>query len=564
MATRLRKTLTDYLVIAISPSLIMTLIGSLTFFLLEVFYRGQYQGRLQYVFALFIMGATLIGRISIEEGRERAVLFAIPLGLVTLLAVHRFVTFQDPVLASWSFLINLGILTLVGWSADKLVWDCTLIDETEEDSGAGLLETVGLDRSDAGSLQAETTTMEPEPASSILPDRHAAGWWDRFVERRRRPHPPGVWVVYFSLAAVALFGVGQLFIPADNLPLRRYAFQLLCVDTASSLGLLLTTSFLGLRRSLRQRRQAMPAAMARRWLFLGVWLIVGVMAVAMVVPRPDPEYAVSELPQQVRAPVQKSSRHGMGREPAQEQNPRSRPTPSQEASESQEKKSTSEQSGKEKQETSAKNDSTSKKSQADDRSPSSDRTQPDNPMKRWRIPPWLESLRGLVSAAVVKWIVYLALAIAALGSVWTHRHSLAAALRQFWQELLGFWSRWFGGRQKSSDDSEKDAAAVRRSFADFADPFATGLADRWSPAELVRYSFEALEAWAADHGCPRPSDQTPHEFARLLSTQFPKTLTEDVSRLADWYCQAAYAQNAMPKAETTCMARLWQQWTASR
>ena len=46
MSGRLDKTLADYLAIAISPVLIMTLVGSLVFFLLEVFYHGGYPGRM--------------------------------------------------------------------------------------------------------------------------------------------------------------------------------------------------------------------------------------------------------------------------------------------------------------------------------------------------------------------------------------------------------------------------------------------------------------------------------------------------------------------------------------
>ena len=38
---RLGKTLMDYMVIAITPVLIMLLVGSLTFFLLTVFYLGS-------------------------------------------------------------------------------------------------------------------------------------------------------------------------------------------------------------------------------------------------------------------------------------------------------------------------------------------------------------------------------------------------------------------------------------------------------------------------------------------------------------------------------------------
>ena len=55
-----RPTLADYMIIAISPALIMALVGSLVFFLIELFYQGQYQSRLQWVFACFVMAAVLI------------------------------------------------------------------------------------------------------------------------------------------------------------------------------------------------------------------------------------------------------------------------------------------------------------------------------------------------------------------------------------------------------------------------------------------------------------------------------------------------------------------------
>ena len=128
-------------------------------------------------------------------------------------------------------------------------------------------------------------------------------------------------MVYFSLAAVALFGLGQLCIPATDLAARRYAFQLLFLYTASGLGLLLTTSFLGLRRYLRQRRQEMPLRMVNLWLPSGAVLIVGVMLSTMLLPRPNPEYAISELPFRFGSPDQKSSPHGVGNDGVKENQP---------------------------------------------------------------------------------------------------------------------------------------------------------------------------------------------------------------------------------------------------
>ena len=76
MAKRLRMTNADYVAIAISPALIMALVGSLVFFLIEVLYVGDYEVRLNYVFALFVFATVLIARIAIEMGSERAAMFA--------------------------------------------------------------------------------------------------------------------------------------------------------------------------------------------------------------------------------------------------------------------------------------------------------------------------------------------------------------------------------------------------------------------------------------------------------------------------------------------------------
>ncbi|MHC4177163.1 MAG: DUF4401 domain-containing protein, partial [Planctomycetota bacterium] len=199
MARRLDKTLVDYLVIAISPALIMTLIGSLVFFLIEVLYQGQFAGRLQYIFALFVFAAVLVARIAIEEGRERAWLFALALGLAVFCALQRFVEYQGAALEIASWAINLALIALILWCADKLTWDCTLIDETQRDSGRGLLQVIGLDRPRAA--KPEPQADEPGKLEGVTSrDATLGGWWDRYLQRRRRPHPPGVWIVYFSLA----------------------------------------------------------------------------------------------------------------------------------------------------------------------------------------------------------------------------------------------------------------------------------------------------------------------------------------------------------------------------
>src|SRR5260370_1059106 len=110
-----------------------------------------------------------------------------------------------------------------------------------------------------------------ESRSSILNTPSSTPtWWERWqkhrAEQRKKPHNPGVWVIYFSLAALPLFGLGQSLIPAGEEGRRRYVFWLMIVYLGSGLGLLLTTSFLGLRRYLRQRMLPLPTSITVAWL----------------------------------------------------------------------------------------------------------------------------------------------------------------------------------------------------------------------------------------------------------------------------------------------------------
>jgi hypothetical protein len=139
---KVRQSAADFVVMALSPALIMTLIGSAVFFLLDVFYQGEYEIRLQLILGLFVFAAVLIGRISIEEGAARASLFAAPLGLVTLGAIGRFVQLDVEIPFVVHLVINLALLGMIWVSAHQMTWDCTVVDDHLDGSGAGLLDWV--------------------------------------------------------------------------------------------------------------------------------------------------------------------------------------------------------------------------------------------------------------------------------------------------------------------------------------------------------------------------------------------------------------------------------------
>ncbi|MCR4413263.1 MAG: DUF4129 domain-containing protein, partial [Thermoguttaceae bacterium] len=165
-------------------------------------------------------------------------------------------------------------------------------------------------------------------------------------------------------------------------------------------------------------------------------------------------------------------------------------------------------------------------------------------------------------AGALRWVFYGAIALAVIVWLLRHRRQLVEEMRRILEELRRFWNRLFGGKPRSAGSATEQpaTAAVPRAkvFADYADPFATGAAERLSPDELVRYSFEALEAWARERGCARSPEQTPHEFARQVG-QCESGLATGARMLAGLYCRAAYAPGTLPATDLRPLCQFWRQ-----
>ena len=79
----------------ISPILIMLMLGSLVFFLIDVLYAGEYSSRLIYTFFFYVFGAVLIARIAIRESYSYASIYMIGLGGACFFAMITFVEYPD-------------------------------------------------------------------------------------------------------------------------------------------------------------------------------------------------------------------------------------------------------------------------------------------------------------------------------------------------------------------------------------------------------------------------------------------------------------------------------------
>ena len=563
MSDRPDKTLADYLVIAICPVLIMALVGSLAFFLLGLGYAGQFEGRVRWALFWFVFGSVLVSRISIERGSVYAGMYAVGLAFVAGVFINRFLGFLPLV---W------GLLAVIWWCTHKLTWDCTLIDDDEDASGEGLLQAAGLSDQPAAPAAAQ---QSGKLRSKRAPGR--AKWWERLLFNRTlgdgRPHAPGLWVVYFSLLALPLFGFGQAMLPAEDALRRQHAFAFLCVYVAAALGLLLCASFLGLRRYLRQRNLQMPPLMAGAWLTLGVVLAGLVLLCCVLLPRPDAAYSVTALVERFSAPPQTASqkavlsgdsakgegrRIGSGKDQAGEKAPlNNQGAPTQPGGKQGETGGEGQQEGKQgKTDPAAKNNGKGNQPAPQSSSPG----KPENPEPDVKQIEVSESL-----GQWLKWILYALFGLFALWLGWRNRRQIAAVLRQLWRDWLALWNsllRPFRTPAKTAAAVNSGPTARTRRFATFANPFENGDAQRQPPAELVRHTFEALQSWASEHDAARRPEQTPLEFALALAERAP-VMAGEVREVALHYARWAYADTPPPPESLAALERLWRQMKES-
>jgi hypothetical protein len=601
----------DYVVTAIGPILIMLMVGSLVFFLVEVLYDGKYSERLLYTLFFFVSAAVLVARISIQYDAGRAAVYGVGLAVATYLALLAYVEYPSGWLKSWGWLVNLGLMLLVWWSAHKLTWDCTHIDEKRESSGRGLLSAAGLDADETSRGGSREPQASAEPTKnkkkSKKPkkgkyDSRLWTWIEGYKAhreaQRKAGHTPGVWVLYFALAALPLFALGQSLIdPADDRR-RTATFLQMAVYIASALGLLVTTSLLGVRRYLRQRKAKVPAAMTAAWLGLGGILIAAFLALGAFLPRPHsevpwfgiPRAGTSDRDASKYAQLGDSAGKGAGRGGNQTKagdgsasgkggQPGGGNSGEKGGGKGDGGKGGSGKSG----DQSGGDQKGGGKGNGNDAEASKDREggrrsgeeakdegndAKDNSGSSRNSPinsqPGSETFRAVVGA--VKWLVF---AIVALLVVFGLFFGVLKYLAPFtdwarrWLEGLRAWWASLFGKAKSERERPGEAAppqaAVRPPpFSDYSNPFADGTAEGRDPAELISYTFEALDAWAWDRSAGRSDDETPLEFARRLGAAFPDR-AEAFAKLAALYTRTAYSDLPPPDTAPAALEDVWEQ-----
>ncbi|MDR3456958.1 MAG: DUF4129 domain-containing protein [Verrucomicrobiae bacterium] len=515
------KTFADHLVMSISPVLIMLLVGSLCFFLIDVLFRSADTGGVRWVMFWFIMAIVLVARIGIEQTDQHAVIYGGALAFAT--AFYLIVMYP-------AFLLGIIVLGIVWWCAHKLTWDCTVIEEEDDASGSGLLQTVG-------------------EAKNFLPGKHKPPAMPEAKAKRdptlRKVHAPGLWVVYFSIGALPLFGLGQRLLPVDGTAPGHGGFLYLFTYVTAAAGLLLTTSFLGLRRYMRQRYLPMPPMIAFGWLRLGIGVALFVLVGALFLPRPGVNAAWSGLSHQVDHRLRQASDYAM----------RLSPHGTGEGRHGNEAKLT------------PANDqpqTTAKDGKPEPGPGPSPTPQPEGSAQKQGGE--TRSTGGESPSSIFGWfkaLFWLGLLLLAGWWIYRRRELLRQIARSIWAALVKFFNDLFQMRSRAHQPvaAENAPAPTGRRFASFTNPFLQGANTSWSPEQLVLYSYEAMQAWAGEHGIkPRP-EQTSREFCTELGQNFPEMIS-DLQQLSWLYSHAAYRLAVPAGYDLEPVKNLWRSWGA--
>ena len=614
------RPLIDWVAVAVSPVLVMGMVGSLVFFLIEVLYQGQYSDRLLYTMFFFVVGAVLIARITIEQGRARAGVYAAGLGGACFFAMMAFVEYTGAMKVIGP-VINLMLMALVWWSSNKLTWDCTHFDDARKASGRGILGAAGLD---------ESTPDDDEDDVKKKPNDELS-WMERWeayrATQRKKPHTPGVWVLYFALAALPLFALGQSLIPSDDSARRSATFYQMAMYVGSALGLLVTTSLMGLSRYLQDRGARIPPILTMGWLGLGAGLILLFLVVGAILPRPHSETPLVDLglksqgdrkasknaivkdgstgkgegaagtktePGQgknsAKGGEQKSGSSGekgigggkgkseggkqkdgekSGDKGDQKGNSNDKSDKSKSKSETKDNKGPNSKDDKQGDKSGSKQESEeAKQSEQSEKQQDSDKqdegSKDDNSSSSSSLTAALEAISGFI-----KWIVWIVVAIAVVVGV---IYFLLKGLSPFtaWAKNLLDWLRGLFGpkkpksRQQAAEDVQAEKVLKRPPpFEDYTNPFVGGASRRRTPAELVEYTFNAFDSWAWDRNLGREPHETPTEFAVRIGHEYAE-LDDPGFATAELYLRVVYSRNPVPKDAIKPLVELWKQMESAK
>jgi len=600
---KLRPTSFDYALAALSPVLIILMIGSLVYFLITTLYQGDFHARLMWILGLFTMASVLITRIAIEQSRAQSLTYLGLLSAATLFVAPRFFVLEG-ILAPLSIPILIGFLALIVFLADRITMDCTSVDDAQDSHGYGLLQSLGLLK------RSDSVSANPESA-----------------DNKGRNHNPGVWILYFALLALPIFGLGQFFLPSGQA--QRIALGCLVIYLSAALALLVMISLLSLRQYVRQRDVEMQTGMSWSWLASGIGSVLGLVVLMAILPLPMLGTSNWELPFKLSSrDDMTSSKWGWGNEGVKQQQPQGQqpqgqqpqgqqpqgqqpqgqqpqgqqpqgqqpqgqqPQGQQPQGQPQGQQPQGQQPQGQQPQGQQPQGQQPQGQQPQGQQPQGQQPQGQQPQGQQRqgqqlqgqqsqgqqsqgqqpqgqqpqgqqpqgqqpqgqqpqgqqpaTPPpqqnWKPPTIDWNLGATLRWLIIATLALIAL----------VYGVKYFRQ-----WLSWFGqGQQEesvSASSTVTDSTPSLR-FCEIENPFR---AHRNDPDAIVRSLFQAVSIWGKEHRVARTEDETPDEYSRRLGRKYSE-IAESLTSLGLMVSRMAYAKKSIPRQDAMSLESLWE------
>jgi hypothetical protein len=250
----------------------------------------------------------------------------------------------------------------------------------------------------------------------------------------------------------------------------------------------------------------MPGTLTRTWLLAGGGMILGVVLLALLAPRPESLHVAGWKrlgSEDLQASKRSAGGSDAGKGPGQPQGDNRKDDPADKNGQGGQGQPKGDQKGDTKsQEKSAGQGSSNVQDQQSEKKnnaePSSLGSQPPPTP-----PPPRPVLPTLTMPPVLRWLVFaVVLVIVVLAVAWY---------------VMQLWEQQERSRMPTANEEPAESTPRERRwppFSSYRNPFLSG--ERRPLPELVRYTFAAMESWAAERGHPRQPEETPGEFARRL------------------------------------------------
>lgn len=510
---RLGGGLSKFLSAGLIPLCIWGMVSALCLFLIDlrsaIILGGE--NRLRLGVLGFAAGAVLVQRLFYQEGRSSATRYAVIfLALITVFSLQSAFAYRVPIHPLIVFVANCAVLYALWFAGRAITKGCSADEES------------AMAAADSGSLRKmarwKRAGRKPPPDELAARDAELERKW---AERLPKKHP-GASLLYFSVFAIPVFGLGLFFFNPEEDPWARARLGgYLFVYLFCCMSLLFLASLAQLRAYFETREVTLPEPLGLAWMAIGFAVVTVVMVAAFLAPQPE-SMASGYIRERIISVYKGPEADwgfsewlgGKGKKPGKRKGG----------------------GGKE--------DGGGGTSGEKLEGVNEVYANPDKD---------LAAANEVFRKAIDK-IVRVVLIVGGVALLISLCAIIAAIWKGFSEGLAG--ARRLREKKKGPKPAGKEAPALLARFGRFSNPFAGGSPARDGNA-LVRYLWEAMLALCADAGSPCGADQTPFEFVDSKPAPL-KGFEKPAQLIADFFTFSEFSGEQLPTEALPKLRQFWE------